>query len=69
MRLQKNLRLIKYPIYERRLSEINTLGRKTGFIIIPKERSLDIDDKIDLQLARLLLKKFKYFLCKAIKKK
>ena len=30
----KNLRLIKYPIYERRLSEINTLGRKTGFIII-----------------------------------
>lgn len=30
---------------------------KTGFIIIPKERSLDIDDKIDLQIARLFLKK------------
>ncbi len=28
-----------------------------GYIIIPKERSLDIDDKHDLKLARLLLKK------------
>ena len=28
-----------------------------GYIIIPKERSLDIDDKHDLKIARLLLKK------------
>ena len=28
-----------------------------GYIIVPKERSLDIDDKHDLKIARLLLKK------------
>ena len=27
---------------------------KTGFVTIPKERSLDIDDKFDYQIARIL---------------
>ena len=30
----KSLKLIKYPIYERRVSEISTLGKQTGFIIV-----------------------------------
>ena len=29
-----NLKLIKYPIYERRITEISTLGKQTGFIIV-----------------------------------
>ena len=27
---------------------------KTGFVIIPKERAIDIDDKIDYKIAKYL---------------
>ena len=35
----------------------NILQGKVGYILIPKERSLDIDDKFDLKIARYMIKK------------
>ena len=37
----------------------NFLSGKVGFIEIPKERAIDIDDKIDYEIASLLSKKIK----------
>jgi CMP-N-acetylneuraminic acid synthetase len=35
----------------------DVLSGKVGFINIPKERSIDIDDKIDYKIASILAKK------------
>jgi len=32
----------------------NIFKGKTGYVVIPKDRSLDIDDKIDYRIAKIL---------------
>ena len=40
------------------LKQKNWLKGKTSFIVIPKERSIDIDDKVDYKIAKILGQKY-----------
>ena len=47
-------------IFDPKLLNKNTMtGKKVKFVIVDKNRNIDIDDKIDFEFANFLIKKFK----------